>query len=107
MSPVFSLFILAVSVWFWFDSLRTREVAMVVCKRVCTQFHLQFLDDSVVLIRLRLKRNQHGHLSIQRTYLFDFYDKKESRQQGTLLIRGITVEMLELPGYMNRTISPV
>lgn len=107
---IITFFILAGAIWFWFDSLRCREVATVICKRVCAQFHLQLLDDSVALSEIRLKRNQRGHLKIQRAYRFEFYDNADSaekRHQGTLLMRGVVLEMLELPGYMNRTFSPV
>jgi len=107
---IFTLFILACGIWFWYDSLRCREIATGICKQVCAQFRLQLLDDSVSISKIRLKRNQHGQLKIQRAYRFEFYDNADStekRHQGSLLMRGVALEMLELPGYMNRTFSPV
>jgi len=105
-----ALFILGCGIWFWFDSLRCREIAIKICKQVCTQLHLQLLDDSIALSEIRLKRNQHGSVKIQRAYRFEFYDNSdntEKRHQGYLLMRDVTLEMLELPGYMSRTFSPV
>jgi len=107
---IFALFILVCVIWFWFDSLRCREIATKICKQVCAQSHLQLLDDSIALSEIRLKRGQGGSLKIQRAYRFEFYDNSDStekRHQGYLLMRGVALEMLELPGYMSRTFSPV
>jgi hypothetical protein len=93
--------------WFWFDSLRSREIAKGICQRACSELHLQLLDDTIALVRVRLKRNRYGRLRIQRVYLFEFTQGGENRLQGIIVMRGYALEMLELPGYMERTISPV
>jgi len=91
---IFFMLILASGIGFWFDSLRCREIATKICKQVCAEYHLQLLDDSIAF-------------KIQRAYRFEFYDGKEQRLEGTLLMRGVALEMLELQGYMRRTFSPV
>lgn len=107
MSSIIFLAMLVTLAWFWFDSLRSREIAKGICQRACSQLQLQLLDDTIALVRVRLKRNRYGRLRVQRVYLFEFSQGGESRLQGTIVMRGYALEMLELPGYMERTISPV
>jgi len=107
LSSIFLLFGLSVIAWFWLDTLRCREVAKSVCKRACSELKLQLLDDTIALGKLRLKRNQHGRLNVQRTYQFEFSDGGDSRLQGVVIMCGTVLEILEIPGYMHRTISPV
>jgi len=107
MESAILLIILGFAGWFWFDTQRSQEMAKAICQKVCSKLKLQFLDDTVVLRRLRLRRNSRGSLRVQRTYQFEFYDGGNERQRGTVTMRGITLEMLEMPGYMERTISPV
>ena len=107
MSSAILLFILGFAAWFWFDTQRSQEMAKAICQQICGKLKLQFLDDTVVLTRLRLRRNSRGSLMVQRTYQFEFYEGGNQRQRGTVVMRGIALEMLEMPGYMERTISPV
>ncbi|RKZ40455.1 MAG: DUF3301 domain-containing protein [Gammaproteobacteria bacterium] len=101
------LAILGFGAWFWYDTLQCQEIAKSFAKQMCAQLQLQLLDDTLALVRLRLKRNHRGRLSLQRVYQFEFSDGGYNRRQGTLIMRGISLEMLEMPGYVQRTISPV
>ena len=107
MSPLVFFVILGLIAWFWFDTFRVQEAAKVVGKEVCSQCHLQLLDETVTLIEMRIKRDSRGRWGLQRTYCFEFSDSGNNRKQGVILMRGVALEMLELPGYINRTISPV
>lgn len=107
MNSLIVLTLLGIVVWFWFDMRRSQEIAKIICKRVCNQLQLQLLDDTVALVQVRLKRNSRGRLQVQKSYEFEFSDSGNNRQQGFVIMLGITLEMLELPGYMDRTISPV
>jgi len=107
MESIFLLALLGFCAWFWFDTQHCQESAKLIAKQVCVELHLQLLDDTIALVRMRLKRKINGKLSVQRTYQFEFIDGGDKRLQGTLIMHGISLEMLELPGYMNRTISPV
>lgn len=102
------LFLLLVGGGFWFDTQRTYLIAKMLCMRVCQELQLQLLDDTVTLIRIRLKRNAKGRLSFQRTYSFEVTEHGgNTRHLGILILRGDTLEIVELPGYLNRTILPV
>lgn len=102
------LFLILLVIGFWFDTQRTHIIARAFCKRVCQELRLQLLDDTVALIHIRLKRNARGNLTFQRTYTFEVTEQGgNSRHTGTILMRGKVLEMVDLPGYMKRTISPV
>ncbi|OQY52830.1 MAG: DUF3301 domain-containing protein [Candidatus Parabeggiatoa sp. nov. 2] len=107
MNSVILLVLLGIVAWFWFDTLRSQEIAKAICKQVCKQLHLQLLDDTITLVRVRLRRNNRGRFRVQRTYQFEFSDGSNNRQQGMMIMRGTALEILELPGYTNRIISPV
>lgn len=106
-SSIFWLILLGFITWFWFDTLRTRERAKGICKHTCRELQLQLLDDTIALVRLRLRRDRRGRLRLQRSYQFEFSEGSNHRLQGMVVMRGLVLEMLELPGYMDRTISLV
>lgn len=92
MSALFLLLGVAVVIWFWQQSLRARELAIHFANDLCTQQNLQLLDGTVVLNALRLRRNAHGHINLQRTYLFDYSRDGDQRQQGFVLLLGLRLE---------------
>jgi hypothetical protein len=107
MESMFLLALLGVGAWFWFETQHCQERAKLIAKQVCLELHLQLLDDTIALVRMRFKRKKNGMLSLQRTYQFEFTDGGDKRLLGTIIMHGISLEILELPGYINRTISPV
>jgi len=107
-NSLFLLIGLGIIAWFWFDTLQSREIAKTICKQTCGQQKLQLLDDTIVLKNMRLKRNHQGRLKVQRAYQFEFSENgSNTRQRGMVIMCGTVLEILELPGYLNRTISPV
>ena len=105
--PIILLAVLGFGAWFWFDTLQCREIAKALAQQMCLQNNLQLLDDTLALVQIRLKRNSRGRLNMQRTYQFEFSDSGNNRQKGFLIMRGISLEILEMPGYVQRTILPV
>jgi len=81
--------------WFWLDSLRAREVATGICRAVCRQRDLQFLDQTVSLRRLRMRRTGAG-LRIVRVYGFDFSAEGIGRHSGYLILVGLDLETIGL-----------
>ncbi|WP_353570878.1 DUF3301 domain-containing protein [Candidatus Albibeggiatoa sp. nov. BB20] len=102
-SILFLLFLGAIT-WFWFDSLRVLEIARTHSKRICAQYHLQLLDDSISLTGINLARNKLGHVVLQRDYRFEFHHQGEDvRIQAGLIMRGTQLMMVDVPEYMDRT----
>ncbi|HSC47812.1 MAG TPA: DUF3301 domain-containing protein [Gammaproteobacteria bacterium] len=85
-----SLLLLAVAggVWFWNDSLRSREQMLATCARLCRELRIQFLDETVSLMSLRLGRSAAGWPEFTRVYLFEFSGTGQDRWQGRATLAG-------------------
>jgi len=90
------LAILAGLAWFWFDSLRARELALRTGARACTDINVQFLDQSVSVDQLRLGRDARGQLNFRRVFSFDFSDNGADRRRGKIVILGRYVQSVTL-----------
>lgn len=82
--------------WFWRDSARARETATAAAKRACQQIHVQFLDGTVMLSRLRLCRRESGTMALCRFYSFDFSLDGEQRRSGIVKMKSQLIEDLML-----------
>jgi hypothetical protein len=87
---------LAAAGWFAYDTLRARELARAAGRRACEREGVQFLDDTVAGISLRLARNERGTLVPERTYRFEFSDTGNNRKEGKVVIRGNRLAALEM-----------
>lgn len=81
--------------WFWLDSLRARELATGICHAACTQRDVQFLDQTVALRRLGLRRTDSG-LRLRRVYRFDFSEEGVGRRSGYLVLVGLDLELISM-----------
>lgn len=107
MNSLSLLILLGLITWLWFDTQRSQEAAKTICKQICNQFNLQLLDDTIALVQIRWQRNSRGWLQLKRIYEFEFSASGNNRQRGIIIMRGGALEILELPGYLDRVISPV
>lgn len=94
------LALLFIGGWFWYDSLRAREHALRAGKGACENDGLQFLDDTVVCVKLRIGRDERGHAALRRTYKFEFSDDGMRRRNGSLVMLGKELEFLYLEPYL-------
>lgn len=83
----------------WVDSLRARERAVAAGRSACARYDLQFLDETVAFARLRLRRDEEGHLRIVRTYIFEFSDTGNNRRHGSIVMLGGELLDLHLEPY--------
>lgn len=86
--------------WLWYDSMRARERAVQAGKHACRRDGLQFLDDTVQIVKLWPARDEHGRLALRRTYRFEFSDDGERRRGGAIVMLGGRVELLELEPFL-------
>jgi hypothetical protein len=84
-SSLIIIFLIAVGIGFWQSASRAKELAIATCKSVCAQRDLQFLDGTVHLLQIRLRRNSRGRVSFWRRYGFDYYDG-QARLTSTITI---------------------
>ena len=80
----------------WWDSLGARQVARQAGRRTCEREGLQFLDDTVTINRIRLRRDGRGRLMIYRQYRFEYSLSGEERLRGQIELLGKQVLHVEL-----------
>jgi len=93
---VAGLIFLAVVVGWWVASMQAREVALKAGKRSCMTAGVQFLDDTLELRRVRLRRNDLGQLVFFREYRFEFSDTGDNRRAGTVTVMAGRTRSVEL-----------
>ena len=99
MITVFDLLVFlsfAALAWYWIDALRSKEIARAAGLRACQQAEAQFLDDTVALAKVRLRRDMRGHLVLYREYRFDFTRNRDFRLRGEIAMTGRQVVRLVL-----------
>lgn len=82
--------------WFWFDGLRCKEIARAAGRHASEQAQAQFLDDTVELTKLRLRRSAQGRLAWYREYRFEFTRNGDYRIPGALSMLGQRVVHLDM-----------
>jgi hypothetical protein len=87
---------LAAAGWFLWSSLRARESANAAIRPACRAQGYLFLDDTVALDRIRLRRNDEGRVTIERVYRFDYSDTGDNRRRGYVTLLGARVTALSL-----------
>lgn len=99
MTNLMLLLLLAAGIWFWVDTLHARERAGDLCRTACQSRGLQLLDQTVALEHLAVARDRDGRLRLQRRYRFEFTEDGATRQSGTVVMLGATMQTLELPHH--------
>ena len=93
------IILLISSVYYWLSSIRSKENATIYARNNCKKFMLEFLDDTVVMNKIRLRRNHQGHLSFYREYEFEFSSTGEFRYKGKVKILGSHLIDVEMEPY--------
>ena len=82
----------------WRDSMRARERAVSFCRKLCSRHEVQFLDDTVALTRLGIRRDPTRGLKLHRVYEFEFSTEGQSRSLGSVILTGDRLDAVHLPG---------
>ena len=93
--------------WLWYDSLNVREIAVRAAHEACAAEHLLFLDDTVGIISLKLARNNDGHLRLQRAYDFEYSDTGNNRLNGSVVMLGQRVMLLNIGLRLTPSLAPI
>lgn len=102
MPELLTVLVMAALVWLWYDSMRARERAVQAGKQACERNALQFLDDTVQIVKLWPARDPNGRLAIRRTYRFEFSDDGARRRGGVIVMLGARLESLQLDPFLMR-----
>ena len=100
LSELLFLLLAALGVWFWLDSMKTREIGVDAARRACQDDALQFLDETVVGTSVRLARDDAGRLRLRRVYSFAYSDTGNDRRSGSVTLLGHDVEFLHVRPHL-------
>ncbi len=84
---------------YWWNAVSAKEIARLAGKQKCAQLGVQFLDDTVMLSKIRFCRNDRGRLQFCRTYHFEFSSDWETRYKGRVLLAGERILAVETEAY--------
>ena len=92
-------FLLIASLWYWWDTLCTKEIARLAGLNACQQASVQFLDDTVERKKAWLRRDRIGSIQLCRLYFFEFSSDGAERYQGRITMLGHKVREVEMDAY--------
>ncbi|RMG34548.1 MAG: DUF3301 domain-containing protein [Gammaproteobacteria bacterium] len=81
--------------WLWLDGARARELATRLAQTLCERRGLQFLDGTVALRRMGVRRKA-GGLRIRRMFSFDYSREGSGRHLGWIILLGTDIELVQL-----------
>jgi len=90
---------IALLVVLWWKGMGRKEIARRAGIRACREAQVQFLDDSVALQKLRVRRGPRGVLALYRIYVFEFTSSGERRHLGYIHMLGHHLQKLEMDPY--------
>lgn len=93
---LFALIGLALGGWVWSNMRAASERAQQIGRRACEAAGVQWLDHSVHLVRLRIRRGADGRIGVERHFRFDYSRHGEDRHSGRIVLFG--TEPIELIG---------
>ncbi len=91
-----ALLTIAIAIWAWMDALKAREFAVRHGRALCREAHVQLLDQSVALQRVRIARRD-GLPTLVRRYGFELSLDGSDRHRGHLDLAGHRLESWSLP----------
>lgn len=95
--------VLGTAAWLWHSMLGAKELARLHARQLCHHAHLQLLDETVSLQRMRPRRSADGWLQWQRDYGFDVSNNGTDRHAGSLRMNGSTLRSYRLPNLEQPT----
>lgn len=78
--------------WYWFDSRRTHERAVRICRTLCQRAEVLLLDETVAESRVTIARDDKGRLRLRRRFNFEYSDDVTDRRRGYIVMLGAQVE---------------
>jgi len=93
------LFLLVAGFLYWWDASRGKELARQVGRRACETEGVQFLDDTVALTRVALRRGADDRPALYREYRFEFSVEGDRRYFGEIVLLGRMLQRVTLEPY--------
>lgn len=93
---ILAILLIAVLIWLWLDSLKSREIALSEARTACASEGLLLLDDTVAIRRLGIGRDGNHGLRLHRVYGFEYSTSGNDRWTGNLVMLGERVLVVNL-----------
>ena len=81
----------------WYESRTAAETAAHYGRQACLTAGVQWLDQSVMLTKLALRRATDGRLRVFRQYRFEYSRHGDDRQPGSLALLGRELQWISAP----------
>lgn len=98
------LLVLLAGAWFWYDSIKARELALHVARQTCIREGVQLLDETIACRSQRPSRADNGHLQWRRVYDFEYSGSGADRYRGSVMIVGREVALLDVSEHHARIV---
>ena len=82
---------------FWYAGRRAAELATIIGREACARAGVQWLDQSVHLLSMRLSRGPDGWLGLERRYGFEYSTVGEDRHSGRIVLQGNRLQAIAGP----------
>ena len=96
---LFLILLLAAVAGYWWSTMQSKELAKNAGKHLCSRYDVQFLDETVEMKKIWVRRNKRGRLELCRLFFFEFATDGEKRYQGRIVILGKQVSDVEMDAY--------
>ena len=96
-TPLIVLIVLGSCALLWSDARAAAELASRYGRDACARAGVQWLDQSMMLVKLALKRAPDGRLRVQRTYRFEYSLHGDDRRAGNLALLGQELQWISEP----------
>lgn len=96
---IFWLILFAILVWYFWDTLNVKELALQHVKNYAAKENIQVLDEVVSSAKLRFRRNKAGHLEWVRHFSFEFSSRGDVRYKGVIVMCGKKMTDISLEPY--------
>ncbi|OGT77677.1 MAG: hypothetical protein A3J35_02480 [Gammaproteobacteria bacterium RIFCSPLOWO2_02_FULL_52_10] len=88
----------------WYEILKIRELVMKRCQQVCAEAQLQFLDQTVAVIAVKIRVSDDIRLMLYRTYQFEYSENGVDRYKGYVDLLNHGIVSIRLTGDKGETI---
>ena len=82
------LLLVVTGVLYWLSAMHAKDLAIMAAKRECKLCDVQFLDQTVQLVKISVSRDETGQWRLWREYRFEYTDDGDSRRRGQLTLLG-------------------
>ncbi len=79
--------------------MQSKELAKRTGKQACQQYDVQFLDETVELKKVWVRRNSQGRLELCRLFFFEFATDGAIRYKGRIVVLGKQVSDVQMDAY--------